>query len=83
MAVERSGIDPVVTDLSGQIEVVPEKSRDQEIREAAEVLVTDEGIMTDTEVEEMEAKALSGDNFYENIAESMSKADLSNLARTS
>ena len=81
MAVERSGIDPVVTDLSGQIEVVPEKSRDQEIRDAAEVLITDEGIMTDTEVEEMAARAQSGDNFYENIAESMGKTDLSNLAR--
>ena len=52
MAIERQGVDdPDVIPLGRAMEVTPEPSRDDLVRQAVEVLVTEDGVLVDDEID--------------------------------
>jgi len=84
MAIEKRELgtqnDPDVIPLGNEVEVVPEPTRADQIREAAEILVTEEGILVDGEIDapvEME----TGAPFDANLAEFLVDSDLMRLAK--
>ena len=84
MAIEKRELgtqnDPDVIPLGNEVEVVPEPTRADQIREAAEILVTEEGILVDGEIDapvEME----TGVPFDANLAEFLVDSDLMRLAK--
>lgn len=84
MAIEKRGLgtqdDPDVIPLGNSVEVTPEPSRADQIREAAEILVTEEDILIDDEIDapvEME----TGVPFDANLAEFLMDSDLMRLAK--
>ena len=55
MAIEKSGLgtenDPDIMPMGNAMEVEPEMTRNDEIRNAAEILVTEEDILIDDEID--------------------------------
>lgn len=82
MAVERvlgTENDPDVLEQGSEIEVVPEKTRQEELDEAIQVVVSGNDIFTQEELDE--EPEMVDEDFYANIAENMDPTDLSRLAR--
>jgi hypothetical protein len=84
MAIEKRELgtqnDPDVIPLGNEVEVVPEPTRADQIREAAEILVTEEGILVDGEIDapvEME----TGVPFDANLSEFLIDSDLMRLSK--
>lgn len=84
MAIEKRELgtqdNPDVIPLGNSVEVTPEPSRADQIREAAEILVTEEDILIDDEIDapvEME----TGAPFDANLAEFLMDSDLMRLAK--
>lgn len=84
MAIEKRELgtqdNPDVIPLGNSVEVTPEPSRADQIREAAEILVTEEDILIDDEINapvEME----TGVPFDANLAEFLMDSDLMRLAK--
>ena len=81
MAVERvlgTENDPDVLEQGSEIEVVPEKTRQEELDEAIQVVVSGNDIFTQEELDE--EPEMVDEDFYANIAENMNPTDLSRLA---
>ena len=80
MAIERLGTenDPDVVPLSRIVDVVPEPSREDLIRDAAQILVDEEEILIDDEIDAVpETPQIPFDS---NLVEFLSKSDLGKLA---
>ena len=80
MAIERLGTenDPDVLPLSRIVEVVPEPSREDLIRDAAQILVDEEEILIDDEIDAVpETPQIPFDS---NLVEFLNKSDLGKLA---
>ena len=81
MAVERvlgTENDPDVLEQGSEIEIVPEKTRQEELDEAIQVVVSGNDIFTQEELDE--EPEMVDEDFYANIAENMNPTDLSRLA---
>ena len=82
MAVEKVGLgtenDPDVLPIGNAIEVTPERSRQEEIRDAAEILVLEEDLLVDDEIDAQPAPVESA--FDANLVEEIDKSELSSLA---
>ena len=61
--------DPDIIETGGSIEVIPEKSRQEQLDEAMAVLVTDEGVLIDDEITALEEIVES--DFNANLAETL------------
>lgn len=82
MAVERvlgTENDPDIIERGSEVEVVPEKTRQEELDEAIQVVVSGNDIFTQEELDE--EPEMVDEDFYANIAENMDPTDLSRLAR--
>ena len=82
MAIEKKGLgtetDPDVMPMGSAIEVEPEMTLSDEIRNAAEILVVEEGILIDDEIDPVEETIAT--DFNANLVEFISDSDLSKLA---
>ena len=82
MAIEKKGLgtetDPDVMPMGSAIEVEPEMTLSDEIRNAAEILVVEEGILIDDEIDPVEETTAT--DFNANLVEFISDSDLSKLA---
>ena len=85
MAIERreqqlgTANDPDIVPLGNEVEVIPEPSREDQIREAAQILVMEEEILVDGEIDAPPEMAPVGD-FNENLVERLDQGELSSLA---
>jgi len=83
MAIEKSGLgtedNPDVMPMGNAIEVEPEMTLNDEIRNAAEILVTEEAILIDDEIDAPEEMPIEA-GFNENLVNLVSDNDLSKLA---
>ena len=70
--------DPDIIPLSKQITVTPELSREDMIREAAQILVSEEGILIDDEIDAVPEQAQIP--FDSNLVDFLDKSDLGKLA---
>jgi hypothetical protein len=70
--------DPDIIPLSKQITVTPELSREDMIREAAQILVSEEEILIDDEIDAVPEKAQIP--FDSNLVDFLDKSDLGKLA---
>tara|TARA_R110000796_G_scaffold43155_1_gene106122 strand:- start:4088 stop:6595 length:2508 start_codon:yes stop_codon:yes gene_type:complete len=84
MAIERkeqlagTADNPDIKVLGGEFEVFPEPSRDDQIRDAAQILVTEEEILVDDEIDApMEVSTL---DFDANLVDEIDSFELSSLA---
>ena len=81
MAIERQGVDdPDVIPLGRAMEVTPEPTREDLVRQAVEVLVTDDGILIDDEIDAAPAP-LPVEPFDANLADSISEIELMRIAK--
>jgi len=81
MAIERvlgTETDPDIVDLDTSVEVIPEPSRQDQIREAANILVQDEQVFTEEEL--MQEPEQAQDSFFDNLAEFVEEDELNKLA---
>ena len=84
MAIERreqqlgTADDPSIIPLSKEVEVIPDPSREDQIREAAEILVIEEGILPDDEIDAVPEQPVG--DFNENLADKLDQFELSSLA---
>jgi len=81
MAIERvlgTENDPDIVDLDTSVEVIPEQSRQDQIREAANILVQDEQVFTEEEL--MQEPEQVQDSFFDNLAEFVEEDELNKLA---
>ena len=69
--------NPDIIETSRSVEVIPEKTRQEEIRDAANILVTEEGVLLDDEQVEEEAPQ---EDFFANLAEFLDEDDLTKLS---
>ena len=84
MAVEKklgTENDPDVIPLSRAMEVTPDPSRSDLIREAAEVLVAEDGILIDGEIDAPPPPAPAAEPFDANLVDQISDADLGRIAK--
>ena len=83
MAIEKSGLgtedNPDVMPMGSAIEVEPEMTLNDEIRNAAEILVTEEEILIDDQIDAPEEMPIEA-GFNENLVNLVSDNDLSKLA---
>ena len=83
MAIEKSGLgtenDPDIMPMGNAMEVEPEMTRNDEIRNAAQILVTEEDILIDDEIDAPEPEESQID-FGANLVEFIDDSDLSKLA---
>jgi len=83
MAIEKRGLgtedNPDVMPMGSAMEVEPEMTRNDEIRNAAQILVTEEDILIDDEIDAPEPEESQID-FNANLVEFISDSDLSKLA---
>jgi len=70
--------DPDIIETGGSIEVIPEKSRQEQLDEAMAVLVTDEGVLIDDEITALEEIVES--DFNANLAETLDNDTLMRLS---
>ena len=82
MAIEKKGLgtetDPDVMPMGSAIEIEPEMTRNDEIRNAAQILVNEESILIDDEIDAVEEPIAA--DFNANLVEFISDGDLSKLA---
>tara|TARA_B100001094_G_scaffold128789_1_gene124831 strand:+ start:181 stop:2664 length:2484 start_codon:yes stop_codon:yes gene_type:complete len=81
MAVERvlgTENDPDIIETGSEIEVVPDKTREEELLEAASIVVSGDEIFTEEELDE-KAEMVEED-FYANLAENLDSSSLRTLA---
>lgn len=69
-------LDPDVLDTGRSVEVIPEQSRQEQVRNAAQILVDEEGILID---EEIDAPAEPESDFNANLVEFIEDDDLKKL----
>jgi hypothetical protein len=84
MAVEKklgTENDPDVIPLSRAMEVTPDPSRSDLIREAAQVLVAEDGILIDGEIDAPPPPAPAAEPFDANLVDQISDADLGRIAK--
>lgn len=84
MAVEKklgTENDPDVIPLSRAMEVTPDPSRSDLIREAAQVLVAEDGILIDGEIDAPPPPAPVAEPFDANLVDQISDADLGRIAK--
>jgi hypothetical protein len=83
MAIEKAGLgtenDPDVMPMGNAMEIEPEMTRNEEIRNAAQILVAEEGILIDDEIDAIEEEPVVAD-FNANLVEMIDDDDLSKLA---
>ena len=83
MAIEKAGLgtenDPDVMPMGNAMEIEPEMTRNEEIRNAAQILVAEEGILIDDEIDAIEEEPIVAD-FNANLVEMIDDDDLSKLA---
>ena len=83
MAIEKSGLgtedNPDIMPTGSAMEVEPEMTRNDEIRNAAQILVTEEEILIDDEIDAPEPEESQID-FNANLVEFIDDSDLSKLA---
>jgi hypothetical protein len=80
MAIERklgTENDPDIIETSNTVEVIPEKTRQEQIREATNILVTEEDILLD---DEQEIEEIPQEDFFANLAEFLEENDLTKLS---
>ena len=82
MAIEKRELgtqdDPDIIPMGNQIEVFPEPSREDMVRDAAMVLVAEEGLLIDDEIDAEPEMPMAGHD--ENLVEYLDPSDLSSLA---
>ena len=82
MAIEKRGLgtedDPNVAATGSAMEVEPEMTRNDEIRNAAEILIREEEILIDDEIDEIAQQPVV--DFNTNLVDLISQSDLSKLA---
>jgi len=82
MAIEKRELgtqdDPDIIPMGNQIEVFPEPSREDMVRDAAMVLVAEEGLLIDDEIDAEPETPMAGHD--ENLVEYLDPSDLSSLA---
>lgn len=82
MAIEKRELgtqdDPDIIPMGNQVEVFPEPSREDLVRDAAMVLVAEEGLLIDDEIDAEPEMPMAGHD--ENLVEYLDPSDLSNLA---
>jgi len=82
MAIEKRELgtqdDPDIMVTGNQVEVFPEPSREDQVRDAAMVLVAEEGILIDDEIDAMPEMPQAGHD--ENLVDYIDAGDLSTLA---
>ena len=82
MAIEKKGLgtetDPDVMPMGSAMEIEPEMTRNDEIRNAAQILVAEEGILIDDEIDAVEETIAT--DFNANLVDFISDNDLSKLA---
>ena len=69
--------NPDVMPMGAEVEVIPEPSRADQIRDAAEILVMEESILIDDEAEEISTPDIS---FDANLVDQVDDGELSALA---
>ena len=81
MAIERQGVDdPDVIPLGRAMEVTPEPTRDDLVRQAVEVLVTEDGVLVDDEIDAAPTP-LPAEAFDANLADSIPQIELMGIAK--
>ena len=82
MAIEKKPLgtedDPNVVDTGNIIEIIPEPTREDQIREAAQILVTEEALLIDEEIDA--EQPASGLAFDDNLVEELDAFELSKLS---
>ncbi len=82
MAIEKQGLgtenDPDVMPTGSAMEIEPEMTRNDEIRNAAEILVREQEILIDDEIDAVEEQIAT--DFNANLVDFISDSDLSKLA---
>ncbi len=82
MAIEKKGLgtetDPDVMPMGSAMEIEPEMTRNDEIRNAAEILVREQEILIDDEIDAVEEQIAT--DFNANLVDFISDSDLSKLA---
>tara|TARA_R110000850_G_scaffold21324_2_gene62941 strand:- start:1845 stop:4352 length:2508 start_codon:yes stop_codon:yes gene_type:complete len=83
MAIEKKGLgtedNPDVMPTGSALEIEPEMTRNDEIRNAAEILVREADVLVDDEIDEEEGGEIP-EEFNANLVDFISKSDLSKLA---
>ena len=85
MAIERreqqagTADDPDIIPMGNEVEVIPDPSREDQIREAAQILVLEEQILVDDEIDSPLSVAPIGD-FNENLVDRLDQSELSSLS---
>ena len=69
--------DPDIIESGNSIEVIPEKTRQEAIQEAASILVADDQVFTEDELQEEQPPQ---EDFFANLAEFLEEDDLTKLA---
>jgi hypothetical protein len=69
--------NPDIIESSRSVEVIPDKTRQEQIRDAANILVTEKEILLDDELVEPEAPQ---EDFFANLAEFLDENDLDKLS---
>ena len=70
--------DPNVVDTGNIIEIIPEPTREDQIREAAQILVTEEALFVDEEIDA--EQPASGLAFDDNLVEELDAFELGKLS---
>ena len=82
MAIEKAGLgtenDPDILPMGNEIEVFPEPSRQDQIREAAEILIADDQILLDDEIDAPPEQVQTA--FDANLVEELDPIELSRMA---
>ena len=82
MAIEKKPLgtedDPNVVDTGNIIEIIPEPTREDQIREAAQILVTEEALLIDEEIDA--EQPASGLGFDDNLVEELDAFELGKLS---
>ena len=83
MAVERvlgTENNPDIIETGSEMEIIPDQSREEQINEAANILITEEGLFTEDEMNQEAEESNNADDFYANIAENLDPTDLTRLS---
>ena len=70
--------DPDIIPMGNQVEIFPEPSREDQVRDAAMVLVAEEGLLIDDEIDAMPEMPQAAHD--ENLVEYLDRGDLMALA---
>jgi hypothetical protein len=82
MAIEKKPLgtedDPNVVDTGNIIEIIPDPTREDQIRNAAEILVTEEALLVDAEIDAQQEGSQLG--FDDNLVEELDMSELGQLS---